>query len=66
MANAADVPVAVRREVEAVASRRFVCLVQPPPVATPPPPADDRDRGDDEGKGKEHKKDKKHGHEGDD
>jgi hypothetical protein len=63
----AAVPVAIRREVERVATRTFTC--NPPPPPPPPPPVvstedeDDDDHG--EGKGKKHKKGKKHGHEKD-
>jgi hypothetical protein len=75
-----DVPREIRSEVERVASREFICVLdEPPPPALPPPRTvptdpDEEEDGDDDGargrghggKDKKDKKDKKHGHEDDD
>jgi hypothetical protein len=72
MANATAVPVAVRRQIDAVASRDFVCAPVAPPVVLPPPPAAEDDQGgEDNGERHGHKKPKrdkkdKHGHDGGD
>jgi hypothetical protein len=71
-----QVPEPVRREVEPLLGREFVCIElappapqsqpQPQPQPQPPPAADDDDDDDHGKRGKGKKRGKKHGHDKDD